>query len=343
MTLIAERNFLAAATTGTDGEPIKIFAPQRIHFNLYRRQKYVQDISVIISTEQQVSVLATSLLFVSVAAPPAITASIKTLFQAYDANRDGDPVLYASSNLPPGATANMFAIVPSYKLTKVGSPVVNNRNLIELLAFYDGSLGGTMVDATGQELNAYIRDEDLKLVPTYTEDLPAFPTAFADTHVVQVKDPTAPDASIFSNLVTGDSKGLDCVTTSVDHVRIMTLLSWPEFEVVPHGITIDLGCGVHIIITVPQLLTRSTSLVLWAYIGHAPNLMGLLLNQVLDCLVKAAVSGVVTGLVTLNYYAAAAAFEGEFEQDLLVYAGKDLTCLVPGIAVLTDSSPWQPH
>jgi hypothetical protein len=85
----------------------------------------------------------------------------------------------------------------------------------------------------------------------------------------------------------------------------------------------------------------SSRLVLWAALAHPDSFDRLLVRQLTDCLVRAALAGVVVGLITDEPDAAAAAFVAVFYAQLLIYVGHDVQCLLPELFLLTDNSAWQ--
>jgi hypothetical protein len=172
------------------------------------------------------------------------------------------------------------------------------------------------------------------------DEVGEMPTPIPDPHEIDVVDPTQLPNQLLDDLIHKVSQGTGCVITETIPARIMTLLFWPEFKIEWHNVTIDIGCGITIVIPLPVLLARVGKLVLWAYLGHVENLQPMVLEQLRVCLVNAAVSGGVTGIVTANPGAATAAFEDVFETQLSSYVLQDIKCLIPRLALLHEATQW---
>ena len=338
----ADRRDFTPATTDTTGRPLVIFAAQKEHYNIFRHRKFLASFDADILIEQAIRITAISCLLVKPDTPNQ--QQLIAAFRQYDAQRDGDVVAYAAAHMPNGNTANMFSVKATYRVEKVGPRTVHTEQRDATLAMLRGRWNGTVQSSAGPEkLEQYIARKDLSVVlvpPTIDVGRPSSPVR--NSHEIDAVDPTNPNPAVFDGFVARESVGLPCEIRGAERRSVLTLIRWPEFKVTWRDVVIDIGCGVHIVITIPFLQIRVGSLVLWAYLGHDNQVAGLLFRQVMNALVDAAIDAVVVGLVTEDYYAAAAAFAAEFEDKLIQYAGQDVLCLVPGIAVVREATGWNP-
>jgi hypothetical protein len=340
MRLAAARDMVSAAAA-QDGKRLSIISAQRAYYRVYRRGRLLTRFNVVIMTEQPFRYTQIPTLFVKDALTAAIKSRIIAAFQGFNA-ASGDPIQYAISKLDKDIAMDSFSVMATYRLDKVGPPVPHTEQRDHILRLLDGTARGT-VDAAGMELKDYMGRQGLTVLLDRIEDVGNPPPTQKDAvHEQDVPNPIADPGDVFWNGVLGhdnDAK-TECKVTAVERDRILTLLAWPEFMVKWEDTRIDIGCGVTIVLTLPHLYARVGTLVIWAYIGHTNDQFGLILDQVIMALIKAALSAIVIGLVTENYYAAAAAFEAEFESALWSYALADLKCLFPGIEVLRQNTAW---
>ena len=336
MVLASKRSFIPTSTD-VNGAPLTLFAMQREHYTLSSRKRYIGTFDVNVRTEQPVTLTAVACLLTKPNLPNQ--AAIIALLQNYDAVKDGDPTAYAARHLSATITADMFTVLMSYNLARNGASIPHTEERDAKIRFLAGGSQGNIGSESWED---YHKDNQLlaTLISTIDIDTPV-PTP-SDPHEQDVSDPSNPDPSIIDSLVRQDSKGMKCDITGPERRQIFSVLQWPEFKVSWHDVRIDIGCGFHVIVTLPYPQTRVGSLVLWGYLGHDSQVVKALLNQVISALIAAAEDAVVVGLITMDYYAAAAAFAAAFEQKVLLYAGRDIACLVPGIALLHAHTAWVP-
>jgi hypothetical protein len=63
----------------------------------------------------------------------------------------------------------------------------------------------------------------------------------------------------------------------------------------------------------------------------------LVVRQLIDCEIRAALAGVVIGSIM-----SIVAYQATFYAQAAIYVGHDLKCLVPELFLLTDNSAWHP-
>jgi hypothetical protein len=331
---------VGAPDKDTTGNPLQVIAYQKQLWSLQdvKNKKHIGNFSTYLLTFQPVRIQVISNLFYKPDLPQAIKDKIVRLFDAYDRAKDGEPIAYAAKNMPPDLQPDMFTVLPSYTLEKVGQAATDNTQEQRLRNYIAGHVPGQIIPS-GEDLEHYMPSLGLCLQALGTTDLTSVPSPTPDNpHVIETNNPD--DPTPIDPILNDDAKGMECHPDKSDREKILVLSAWPEFKIEFHDTRIDIGCGVTIVVTLPVLYTRMSRLVLWAALAH-PDYGPLIERQLVDCLIRAALAGVVIGLVTEDFYAAAAAFAAAFYAQYMIYAGQDLQCLVPDLFLLTDNSAWQ--
>ncbi|MER8407705.1 hypothetical protein NKH16_23815 [Mesorhizobium sp. M1307] len=329
---------LGAPTMDTDKKPIKAFGYQREYYNLFERNKFLKSISVLVITEQNVLVRILSNLFIGATVDQTKRDKITRFFMDYDQAKHGDPIVYAAAMMPPDITPDMFSVLPSYVIEKVGNARNHNEERDALFKFFSGR-GAEMIPFNGGDFERYIEQGHFSLKLTKIEDVDGPPPVSSNPRNAE-GDADNPD-SIIGPILNEDAKGMTCEPNRTEKERILTVLWWPEFMTKLKNVTIDLGCGVHIVISVPVLCYRDGKEAMWVALAHPAEFDQLLVRQLVDCLIRAAVAGVVVGVVTYNFEAALAAFVGVFRAQLLIYVGHDVDCVIPELFLITEHGTWK--
>ena len=119
-------------------------------------------------------------------------------------------------------------------------------------------------------------------------------------------------------------------------LRIMTILSYPEFRVIWKRATIKIGCA-RISFKYPVIQTRTAKRVLYGHYSIPKDLGYTLFRIAESCAIRAALAGAVIGIVLGNPGAAAVSFESLFKACVKRELEK---CINAGLSMLKEVSPW---
>jgi hypothetical protein len=304
------------------------------------------DVVVPISQAIRMAVSASLLLTSTVTAQQR--ATIEGIFNQFTYPRDGDPGDFMAAQLAahPGYSSRMFCVMQSYQLTKVGPSVEQDAERAALLAIYNGAAQGTVYQPQppNQPLHGdpgYFARRGIKAVLLRRVDIGRPPSKPSDPH--RTDGPEADVPAKAGTVANDEAQAAGCRDErwKMDHHKIMDLLNYPEFQVLWRDISIDVGCGVTIVLTVPELQTRTSTISLWAYVRYPRDLGALVERAIETCLWESALAGAVVGVALGNFAAALAAFRALIVACLSEKFGEFIDCMTPGILVNTDSSPWR--
>jgi hypothetical protein len=343
--LADKKSKMPSSTPGMPDVPITLSGAVREYYTVRQRNAIVGSFSVVVPITQPVEIEVYANLFVRSGLPASVRQRIESAFSAYS---QGDPNQFARQQMGNDVTADMFRIVPSFELTKQPSRVPHTEQLNAVLSTYENvtppSQGIVVnLDILGREapLKTHFAREYISATHIKTEILDTFPPSIVDSQHVREVNPDDPVGTL-ADILTADKDRVDCnLDPNPLSVRIATVLAFPEFKLTWEPRSIRIGCFT-VILHLPILYVRVGREVLYAYVGHVRNPDQLLIKQVEDCAINAALAGAVIGIVLANFAAALAGFQAVFTNCLqfkgLFVAG----CFVPGLSLLTEHTNWKP-
>ncbi len=356
---VQKRPVDSIATT-PDGKMLRFFWAVREQYEVVDGQRPGQvfgHFDVVLPKEQQITIQVWSVLLIKFKTPVGTQQKIEGFFRDYKPGTDGDAYEYARARMAADSTIkpDMFWVENTFSIKKVdGTLVTHDEQLKSILAIYDGRTDGTVwpgPHSPGEpirgESNGYFHKHDIRYVhvnSTLVGRVPNNPDKPRDP-IHEVKAGVGDTPKTITDKIAGqEASKLECGGQfTKNEWPIMTLLVWPEFKVEWNDFDFDIGCGVHIVLRLPVLQTRTSKLDLWAY-TRFPNNLGDLVGRVIEkCVFKAAMSPAVLGVALVDLAAGLVAFLGVFGDCVTEHLGDAIACLIPGLALITKVQPPDWH
>lgn len=180
------------------------------------------------------------------------------------------------------------------------------------------------------------------LVTELPKDVPP-PVATKDPlREVEADDPYDPGTidKVFDGIAVLNDPA-DCGMLSREEpIKIADLFSYPELMIEMRTVTFKVGC-VHITLSYPVLMTRTTTVVLYALLAHAPvNFDEYTRKVVVELIITAAVLAGIVFYATASFTVAYETFKGAITIGLKEIFGKMIVCLLPEIVVIKKTGDW---
>ena len=260
----------------------------------------VGSFDVNVPVEQPVTVEIYADLFVRDGTSDAAKAAIIAAFGAFDPVGGQDPDDYMASalrgdaNLQPSMfRTNLFA-----RVRKGGAPIEHAEERDRKLAPYYGAGPGSVWDRAGGERKfqgdpGYFVQRKLSAKLVATRTVPSIPAEPATPY--RIEAPAAEFDQALDQRVNREAENASCSGDQyqIQKWKIATLLTFPEFMVIWRDLDIDIGCGVHVVLSYPVLQVRWSDLTLYAFARYPSDLGKLIENAVTDCAWKSALAGAV--------------------------------------------------
>ncbi|WP_298671514.1 hypothetical protein [uncultured Sphingomonas sp.] len=301
-----------------------------------------------VPSEQQVVVEVYADLFARDGIADAAKTAIIAAFDAFDPASGQDPddymatVLRADAGLQPSMfRTNLFARV------RKGQVVEHTEERDRKLAPYRGAGPGSVWDRSGAEHRlqgdpGYFVQRRLSAKRVGTRLVSSVPVETPNPY--RIEAPAAEFDRALDVVVNREAENASCSGDEyqIQKWKIATLLTFPEFMVVWRDLEINIGCGVHIVLSYPVLQIRWSDLTLYAFARYPSDLGKLIENAVTDCAWKAALAGAVIGVAMGNFASAIAAFKALFTECLKAKFQDVITCMLPGLALDAEvKQQWQ--
>lgn len=334
------------------GSPIKTYWAQRHWYEVVEGTnpgQVVGHFDAIVPIEERVRLSIDAVLLVADTASATNKTKIESSFLSYQWPRDGDPLDYVEHALKaePTITRSMFAVVLTHTIEKIAR--VEHRDQIDrILSTYADRAPGQVWTGPGTSPirigdGGYFSTRTLRPRRTRIEDLEDVQPAVRDPiHQVEQKAPQT-ISGIIDAIVGSEGAAIDC---SLDFNKqewpIMELFEYPEFRLLWRDFSFEIGCGVRVVLTLPVLQIQISKLMLWAY-ARSPKSVGNIIERVITaCAFNAALTGAVVGVVLGNFVAALEAFRGVFTECIKSKLGDFISCLIPGLALISEvKSSWR--
>lgn len=133
----------------------------------------------------------------------------------------------------------------------------------------------------------------------------------------------------------------DCGMLSREEpIKIADLFSYLELMVELRTVTFKVGC-VHVTLSYPVLMTRTSTVVLYALLAHAPvNFDEYTKKVVVELIITSAVLAGIVFYATASFTVAYETFKGAMTIGLKEIFGTMIKCLLPEIVVITKTGDW---
>jgi hypothetical protein len=331
-------------------------------YRLTKSGAFIDTIQVVIPVTETVTMAIQNHLFIKngidKTTNPSAFNAIVSGFNNYDWNNNPDPTDYAKNEMAKsGVTPDMFAVRQSFSLTKVpGKRKESREQLNAILNLYGmkldpkdvpvdsaGRSGGNLdMYAGDQSLQGYLQQEgwDLTELPP-DRIIGRLPNQQVDKlHQV---DTSKKETLDIPAIVKTESQHLDDCQMDLGatlDTKIATVFAYPEFMVTWEPFAIKIGC-ITVIISLPVLWIRFSSVVLYTYVGNSKYIPQAILKSVEGCAVNAVIIGAIIGIVLSNFAAALVAFRVSFTRCVSAVPAHILTCLIPGLALVTEPDNWR--
>jgi hypothetical protein len=262
--------------------------------------------------------------------PASARQTIETAFTNFQYPRDGDPLSFIQKaiNNDPTLSTDYFSVINTFTLTKVPNAFISKND--QESAFKNG---GTVWTGPNSQMpmQKYFEEKEINLVCSErAEFLGRIPEPRPDPHIVEIKDGNKKDA--VEGIANNDTPPA-CKDLKENDWPLLTIDFWPEFQVVMKDCSIDIGCGIHIVLTLPVLQMRISGHDLWVYTKY-PKSWSVIDTVVQQCAFEAGLEGAVVGVVLWNFGAGLAAFLGAFQDCINRHVQNTIECMVPGLALL---------
>ncbi len=287
--------------------------------------QYISSIECIVPQTQDLKITTVSVLFIRNDVPADQARIIHDRLQNYDPQSGIDPNDWAREVMPPDVKGGFatFDVRQRAKVEKVGQPRPRTDSRDAILAYFRHQYG-----------EAYRLQ-----TPPATEILRDSPAPPSDVHIREVTDVNS-DPEAKTNIddiavqLNPGCEGLDSWEQ-----RVADLFHYPEFMVRWELVEVTIGCF-HVKLNLPVLYTRTATQQLWVF-GRWPRDPAHVLGDIVkDCALTAASVGIIVGLVTVNFVAAEKAFEVVFSACIQQKIGHTVLCVIPGLAIMVNRSPW---
>lgn len=310
------------------------------------------EVSAQVYLQRPVFISAIACLATRVGLTAAQRNAIQATFGGYDFDRDGEDLeAYMSGRVPADVDGGMYEIVPGYSLAK-GEPLVE-LDVSQRQALFDAYGKGngesrvrTRIDALpggDTSLAVWARQHNVEFKLLGREAVLEAPSHSSEP-IFEVPATAGQPAGhaadgaidqIITTLVDAIVDG-DCGVMNPHHVKLMTLLAWPEFKLEWRTKRIRIW-RIRITIRYPAIRIRISSLVFYAYYSVPENVVLTAIAIADTCAKRAALESAIVGIVLSNLAAAIASF-----QPLFVGCVKtEITrCLYNGLTVVKEPGPW---
>lgn len=338
---------------GPDGRPIALVSVEVQYFDVVQGvdrqdpdpQKWnhgtvIGNFTATVPFEQPVALTLTANLLIQEGIEQRFSDAIEAAFLGFTWPDSGDPDDYMVKALAaaPGVSAGMFRVQIGAEIDKMGDPIAHEEDLDTKLALHEDQAEGEIFDRNGKGRPFhgepdYFRSRKIAARFIRSDTLDSVPSIPPGPYEIEVPEADAPD--VISRIVDGEAERIGCSAQLYDFKtwKIASLVHFPEFmiEWVPYSI--DIGCGVHIILSVPVLRIRWSDLYLFAYARYPKDLGQLAEDAFLDCLWQSVLAGAVVGIALGNFPAALAAFKALLSECLKSKFKQFISCMIPGLSI----------
>jgi hypothetical protein len=311
-------------------------------------RQVVGNFDIYVPVEQSFSMEIFSILFIKDGIGDANVQIIKNAFDQYQWPASGDPDAFMRTQLAqnPTISASMFSVEQTHSLIKNTQFVEKTDQKDAILAIYLDKANGYIfpgpnlpAERLGEGGYFSKRHLECNILNTVATDGYSTPAPYP---LNQADSTSGTPDEIVNRAAEAEGRALDCGGVfSVHNHRIMKLFEYPEFKVIFRDFEFDIGCGIHIVLTLPVLQIRMSEVDLYAYTREPDNIGSIVVNMIEDCAWMAALSGAVIGVVLGNFVAALAAFKAVFTGCIKNKAGQFIACLIPGLALVDTVIPGQ--
>jgi hypothetical protein len=218
---------------------------------------------------------------------------------------------------------------------------VNDDEELALRKLYSDPAAGTVRTSSGSQepIKRLFDDRNIRLAcADKTDFLGRVPDRPVDPHEVIPKQGQTEEQAV-QEIAKNDTPTA-CKELTENDWPILTVLAWPEFRMILEDVTINLGCGIRIIITLPVLQLQISGKDLWVYTRY-PGSWTNITSIIKQCAFEGALAGGVIGVVTLDPASALAAFLAYFQDCISTHLQQTIECMVPGLGLVDKViDPW---
>ena len=248
---------------------VPLYWARREWYEVTEGGQAVGNFDLVVPWHQDLQAIIKNLLFVKDDVTAAQRAVIETAFKNYNWPADGDPDDYVATKLagnPENIKRSMFSVDCTFSLAKVGPNFEHDAQKKAVLSVYKDQESGQVWPGPGQAPvklgdGGYFKTRPLspRMVKyEVVDDVP--PPNIDPVHEINSSNPS----SAIDTIISEEGSPLDCGTGyDTSEFPILTLLEYPEFMVEWRDFDYDLGCGVHVVLRLPVLRTRTSELNLW--------------------------------------------------------------------------------
>lgn len=293
-----------------------------------------------IPIEQPIALTLKARLFVQDGIEQALRDAIEAAFRGFTWPGSGDPDDYMVQALAaaPGVSAGMFRVQIGAEIDKIGGLISHREDLDAKLALYEDQAEGEIFDRNGKGSPihgdpGYFQSRKIAARFIRSDTLDDVPSIPPGPYEIEVPEADAPDA--ISRIVSHEAESIGCSAQLFEFKtwKIASLVHFPEFMIEWVPISIDIGCGVHIVLSVPVLRIRWSDLYLFAYARYPKDLGQLAEDAFLDCLWQSVLAGAVVGIALGNFPSALAAFKALLSECLKSKFKQFISCMIPGLSI----------
>lgn len=247
-----------------------------------------------------------------------------------------DPYEYAFQHMSQiGVTSDMFIVESSFAIQKNGALIEYPEKRDAVLSLYTQPQVDTILHVFGDtSLNDYFTRRRYSTVFIRSENIYSLLPSPSDPHIIESTNPSDIDEVIREEATRQDCNSSDRVLE-----QIATILSYPEFKQEWNWVVVKIGC-VKTHLYLPKTYKRMTKEIMYAYSSHPSNINQIILDIVKGCVIKAAISAAVIGVILANFGAALAAFKALFIECIKFQTQEEIKCLLPGLIITKQPGPW---
>lgn len=298
---------------------------------------------VVVTSIQAVGITTAFLLFSRNGTPIEKLELVRGLFNEYDAAIHGaDIESWVKGSLPEDISADDFKVKTSVTVKKDGDrrdgnvaqreaflylytnqgdhPIRSEIYLVGDFTFGNWAKDG---DVTVRLIGERLVSPDYK--PETAREIQEVPAGTSDANLGTILD------RVIEEIVPGD-----CGKMRREDIKLMSLAAWPEFKVEWKDVRVRIGCAT-VTITIPIIRTRISNLNFYVYFALPEDVGRTVMAIGRTCAIRAALSGVVVGVIVCNPAAAAAAFNATFK---ICIEREVQRCINPGILILKEAGAW---
>jgi hypothetical protein len=329
------------------GTPIRVWWARQKQCRVRQGEgqgQFVGGSGVVIPCSWQVTIEVFAVLLIkndgSVPAPAR--TKIEAAFTNFLYPRDGDPLAFIQRTVTNDQTlsTDYFSVVNTFSVTKVAGSFLRKNDqdsTITDLRTGTGTVKGNVwtgpTPSPHIPMKDYFEQHQVQFSCSDEDFLGRVPAPTQDPHIHKLEDETKEHAV---QTIANNDTPTACQNMQPHNWPLLTIDVWPEFQIVMKDCSIDIGCGIHIVLTLPVLQSRISGHDLWVYTNY-PKDSPRVDRMVEKCAFEAGLEGAVVGVALFNFPAALSAFLGAFQDCITKRADETIECMVPGLALLIST------